>query len=859
MSMGPAPGKSHFQLDTFQVQPSLPEELKGLRDLAYNLVWSWDEPLREVFRRLDRDLWEETYHNPVLMLGTISQDRLLSASRDDSFLAFYKRAFEKFQSYMNDPTWWDRMHGAERPVVAYFSAEFGLAEALPIYSGGLGVLSGDYLKTASDLGVPLVGVGLLYQQGYFKQYLTPDGWQQERYPANDFYNLPVQPVTGTDGSELIIDVSLAGMAVKIKVWKIQVGRVPLFMLDTNLPENQRDLQDITDQLYGGDRETRIRQEIVLGIGGLRALRAAGIRPAVCHMNEGHSAFLALERIRAYMEECNCSFHEALEAARAGAVFTTHTPVPAGFDMFPPDFMDRYFGDFMRQVRISREEFLSLGRGNPLDPQEPFNMAALALRTSAFANGVSKLHGQVSRPLFQRYMPSIPEQEVPITSVTNGVHIRSWVSNEMAQLFDRYLGPEWWSKPADYWVWEKVSEIPDEELWATHERRRERLISVVRRRLVHQMERRGASQAELHKARGVLDTRSLTIGFARRFATYKRGTLLLRDMERLKKILLNRSQPVQVVFAGKAHPRDNEGKELIKQIYSVCQQEDMRRHMCFVEDYDVSVARYLVHGVDVWLNTPRRPMEASGTSGMKVLANGGLNMSILDGWWAEGYRPDTGWAIGVGEEYQDIGYQDAVEGNALYNLLENEVVPLFHRRDEDGLPRGWIAKVKNSMRLLCPQFSMNRMMNEYAERFYLPAARSSTKLEANALERARQLSRWKQNVQQNWPQVRIDNLLSQDGSAPVVGHGLEVRAKVRLGAIEPKDVRVELYYGPLNAERQITEARTAPMKWLSSDAGIHYYSGVIPCERSGLHGYTARVVPAHPDLIHIATTGLIAWR
>ena len=858
MSMGPAPGKIHFQLDSFQVQPSLPEELKGLREMAYNFLWSWDEPLREVFRRLDRDLWEETYHNPVLLLGSISQERLMAATHDDSFLAFFSRAYEKFTGYMKETTWWDKMHGQERPIIAYFSAEFGLAETMPIYSGGLGVLSGDHLKTASDLGIPLVGVGLLYQQGYFRQYLTPDGWQQERYPANDFYNLPVQPALDKEGKPLYVDVTLAGAPLKIKVWKLQVGRVPLYVMDTNIPENPRELQDVTDQLYGGDRETRIRQEIVLGMGGLRALHALGIRPTVCHMNEGHSAFLGLERIRGYMEEAGVTFHEALEAAKAGAVFTTHTPVPAGFDVFSPELMDKYFGDYLRSVRISRDEFLALGRGNAFDAQEAFNMAVLALRTSSYANGVSQLHGEVSRTLFQKYMPNIPQHEVPITSITNGIHIRSWVSNEMSTLFDRYLGPEWWSKPADYRVWEKVAEIPDEELWATHERRRERMISIIRRRMWAQIERRGSPQSELIKARGVLDTRSLTIGFARRFATYKRGTLILRDLERVKKILLNRSAPVQIVFAGKAHPRDNEGKEFIKQIFACCQQEELRRHLVFVEDYDLHVARYLVHGVDVWLNNPRRPMEASGTSGMKVLANGGLNLSVLDGWWCEGYQANTGWAIGVGEEYQDTVYQDAVESDALYNLLENEVVPLFYRRDEDGLPRGWIAKVKNSMRLLCPQFSTNRMLNEYAERFYLPAARFSAHMTANKLERARQLGRWKQAVHQHWPQVRIESLSAADGS-PSVGQGLQVQARVRLGAIEPKDVSVELYYGPLDPERQITDARTVPMQWRSCEDGVHSYTGVIPCERSGLHGYTARAVPAHPDITYLGATGLVAWR
>ena len=851
--------KMNLQLDTFQVQPALPETLKGLREMAYNLVWQWYEPVREVFRRLDRDLWEGTYHNPVLLLGSIAQERLHAAARDDSYMAFYSRAYEKFTNYMKEATWWDKRHGEERPSIAYFSAEYGLAESLPIYSGGLGVLAGDHLKTAGDLGIPLVGVGLLYQQGYFRQYLTPDGWQQERYPANDFYNLPLEPVLTADGQPLYVELRLAGARLKIKVWKVQVGRVPLFLLDTNIAENPRELQNITDQLYGGDRETRIRQEIVLGMGGVRALFAMGIRPVVYHMNEGHSAFLTLERIRACMQEAQVSFREALEGVRAGSVFTTHTPVPAGFDLFSPELMDRYFGGYLKEVRISRDELLALGRATASDSREAFNMAVLALRTSAHANGVSKLHGEVSRGLFQRYYPQVPEAEVPIASITNGVHLRSWISDEIATLYDRYLGPEWWSRPAETWIWDRVKDIPDEELWATHERRRQRMIAIIRRRLHAQLQRRGAPPAELRKARGVLDTNALTIGFARRFATYKRATLLLHDPERLKKILLNPSMPVQFVFAGKAHPRDNEGKEVIKQLVAACQQEELHRHMVFLEDYDIQLARYLVHGVDIWLNNPRRPLEASGTSGMKVLGNGGLNLSILDGWWDEGYRGEAGWAIGGGEEYEDQAYQDYVESNALYTMLEGEVVPLFYRRDEDRLPRDWLTKMKNSMRLLCPQFSCNRMLHEYTERFYLPAARFGARMTANKLERARQLAHWKSNLQQNWSQVRFENLAAQDDGMPSVGGGLEVRAGVRLGAINPNDLSVELYYGPLNAERHITNPRAVPMKWQSCQDGIHYYTGVIPCEHSGLHGYTARAVPAHPDALDSMSTGLITWR
>ena len=657
-----------MKLNSFRVVPALPERLSGLREIAYNLRWSWDDDLRTVFSRLDRELWDRTYQNPVLLVGSVSQERLEALAHDDSYLALYDRALERLRAYINEPTAWDR-RWPDRPLVAYFSAEYGIAECLPIYSGGLGVLSGHHLKSASDLGVPLVAVGLLYQQGYFRQYLSSDGWQQESYPVNDFYNVPVQVATGSDGAPVRVEIDLAGRRLVVQVWRADVGRVPLYLLDTNLPENPPDLQDITDQLYGGDTENRIRQEIVLGIGGLRALRALGLDPAVCHMNEGHSAFLALERIRVLMRDHGLSFREGLEAARSGSVFTTHTPVPAGFDVFRPELMDRYFAAYLRELGIPRAELLALGRPPGADDTAGFNMAALALRTSEFANGVSELHGEVSRRLLNDYFPGLPEHEVPVGHVTNGAHTRSCVSREMAGLFDRYLGPGWTRRPGQEEVWAGVDSIPDEELWATHERRRERLVAFARRRLARQLEQRGASARDVERARGVLNTRALTIGFARRFATYKRADLILRNLERLEAILLSTERPVQIIFAGKAHPADKEGKEILRAVVAFCQREKFRRHAVFIEDYDLVVARYLVQGVDVWLNTPRRGMEASGTSGMKVVPNGGLNLSILDGWWCEGYQPETGWAIGKGEDYQDHAYQDAVESSALYDLLE----------------------------------------------------------------------------------------------------------------------------------------------------------------------------------------------
>ncbi len=847
-----------MRVDAFQVVPALPERLQGLRDLALNLLWSWDDEIRVVFHRVDRELWNRTRQNPVLLLGLVSQARLDELAKDDGFLAFFDRVYARYQGYLKEKAWWEKRY-PEKPLVAYFSAEFGLTECLPIYSGGLGVLAGHHLKSGSDLGVPIVGVGLLYQQGYFRQYLTADGWQQESYPTNDFYNLPVVPVVGPDGRPLRIELPLAGERLLVQVWKAEVGRVPLYLLDTNLEENRPELQDITDQLYGGDQENRVRQEIVLGMGGLRALHSMGLAPVVCHMNEGHSAFLALERTRVLMKESGCGFHEALEAARAGSVFTTHTPVPAGFDAFPQAIMEKYFGNYAREAGISMGELLALGRPPGADPSATFNMAGLALHTSAFVNGVSRLHGEVSRRLLRIYAPNVPDAEVPIAYVTNGAHTWSCVSQEMAGLFDRYLGPDWCRKPGQATTWQDIDSIPDEELWSTHERRRERLVSFARKRLMRQSEHRGATARDLERARGLLDTRTLTIGFARRFATYKRADLILADLERLKRILLDPERPVQILFAGKAHPKDSDGKEKLKAVVSFCQRDEVRRHAVFLEDYDLEMARYLVQGVDVWLNTPRRGMEASGTSGMKVVPNGGLNLSVLDGWWCEGYAPEVGWAIGKGEEYSDHVYQDQVESGALYELLEKDVVPLFYSRQADGLPRAWIARMKASMKRLAPAFSTNRMIWEYAERFYLPAARHFAGLSANGMERARQLAAWKRSVQASWGQVRVEAVRAVRAEPLRVGEGLDVEAEVSLGALRPEDVAVEVYFGPLDPQRQIQEGRAEAMRLLGpAESGRFRYTGRLPCDRSGLLGYGVRIRPSHPDANNLLATGLMSW-
>jgi glycogen phosphorylase len=848
----------------FHVVPDLPKALEGLQTVAYNLRWAWNHDAIELFRRLDRDLWEQSGHNPVRMLGSIAQDRLRDAALDETFLAHLDRVLRSNETYLQATNSWFRRKQAESKEkefrIAYFSMEFGLTECLPIYSGGLGVLAGDHLKSASDLDLPLIGIGLLYQQGYFRQYLNADGWQQQRYPENDFYNLPLHMERDAEGKPLTVCVEFPGRSVHAQVWRVQVGRIPLLLLDTNIPQNNAADQNITDQLYGGDIEMRLQQELILGIGGLRVLAAMGIKPTVCHMNEGHSAFLSLERARMLMEEQKVDFALAQEAGAAGNLFTTHTPVPAGFDVFPADLLHRYFGAYIGPLGLTFEDFLALGRVNRNDAAEQFNMAVLALHNAHQCNAVSKLHGEVTRRMVQASYPNFPEAEVPVHHVTNGIHVRSFISQDMAELFDRYIGGRWSQEISDPTLWTRVDEIPDDELWHIRERQRERLITFARQRLKKQYEQRGMSEYEIRQAREVLNPDTLTLGFARRFATYKRATLLLSDAERIFRLLNDSHRPVQLLLAGKAHPKDDGGKELIRQIVQFSRQSEARNRIVFLEDYDIDLARHLVQGVDVWLNTPRRLMEASGTSGMKVLANGGLNLSIPDGWWAEGYDPRCGWSIGKGEEYPDPDYQDKMEASALYDILEKEVVPLFYDRSVEGLPRAWISRVKNSIRQLVPVFNTHRMVSEYAERFYFPATERYHALTAKEMARARALVEWKARVRQQWSQVRVEKVETQSPSEETlrVGKSLRVTAYVRLGDLTSKDVMVQAYHGPLDVYHQVTHGEPIPMEWKAAEGGVHRFEGEVPCTTSGLQGFAVRVLPQHPDAALPAELPLITW-
>ncbi|MDQ4045248.1 MAG: alpha-glucan family phosphorylase, partial [Chloroflexota bacterium] len=792
---------------TFSVVPSLPPQLERLRDVAANLRWAWNPDAIALFRRLDDQLWEETKHNPVLMLGTIEQSKLEDAANDEAFLLHLERVADELAAYLaSTHTWFDRHHGqVERPMVAYFSPEFGVTDCLRIFAGGLGLLAGDHLKSASDLGVPLVAIGLLYQQGYFRQMLNDAGWQQEFSAENDFHNLPLELARNDAGEPLRVTAPHGDHEVIAQVWLAQVGRISLYLLDTNIDENRPEDRDITDQLYGGDLETRIRQEIVLGIGGCRVLWALGLDPQVFHMNEGHSAFLALERTRRLMEKTGLTFDQAREAASAGLIFTTHTPVPAGHDAFPAHLMDKYLTAWTASFGLGRRELLALGRQNPNDENEPFGMTVLALKMGAYFNGVSELHGVVSREMWQVLWPDVPMSEVPIEHVTNGVHLRSWVSEELGEYYDRYIGPRWRNEPTSEDDWRQAGQIPAEELWRLHNRRRERLILFARRRLAQQLANRGVSQAEINKASEVLDPEILTIGFARRFATYKRATLLLRDMDRLARIINDTNRPVQFIFAGKAHPRDDAGKELIRQVVLASRRPELRGRFVFLEDYDIEIARFLVQGVDVWLNNPRRPMEASGTSGMKAAANGVLNFSTLDGWWAEAWEaqagiPDpVGWAIGRGENYENWDYQDQVEAEDLYDVLEKDIIPTFYDVGSDGLPRGWIARMQATIEKLCPFVNGHRMMCDYVEQFYLPSAERYRSLAGDNLAGARDLAAWRTRLEEHWAEVGVTAIESAPPAEVQVGTSVHAQARVRLGPLAPDDVRVELYMGRLNAD------------------------------------------------------------
>jgi starch phosphorylase len=841
----------------FLVRPSVPPALARLSDLAYNILWSWEPNIRALFRRLDPNLWKEVGYNPVAMLGRVSQATLERAAADPRYRGLYKLACERYDFHVNRPS-----ASSDNKLIAYFSAEYGLTECLPIYSGGLGVLSGDHLKSASDLDLPLIGIALLYQHGYFRQYLNADGWQQERYPENDFYTMPLRPVIDSAGNNLRVSVTLPTGDLLIQVWQINVGRTRLFLLDTNIPENSRaEDRSITDQLYGGDNETRIRQEIVLGIGGLRALQAMGLEPTVYHMNEGHSAFLALERIRVFIAKHKLTFEEALEATRVNNIFTTHTPVPAGIDLFDPGMMYHFFNGYCRDAGIEFDRFMALGRQNPYDRGERFSMAILALKTSNYRNGVSKLHGQVSREMWHALWPDIPVNEIPIASVTNGVHLPSWLNGDLAALFDQYLEPDWRDFKGDFAaikkMWQFVQEIPDEELQEAHRRRKRRLIAFIRERQTLAAQRRKAGSAELRYAAEVLDPNALTIGFARRFATYKRATLLFRDVARLKKILCDKDRPVQIVIAGKAHPKDQPGKTFIREIVQFSRDPDLWKHVVFIEDYDMKVGRELIQGVDLWLNTPRRGEEACGTSGMKASMNGVLSLSVLDGWFDEAFETSGGWAIGDRENYTED--QDALHASTIYYLLEKEIVPTFYDRRDQTSSADWIRRSKLAIMNITPEFDARRMVADYDRKLYQPAHAADAELRAGNLALAHDRARWNARISQVWDRVRFLETAPQPIAPVTSGNSLPVRAVVEMAGLGATDVRVEVVIGKVGSTGSLEDTETYLLPATEQNGSVAVFAMDLTPQTTGRLGYALRISPNHfHDPLTRPCSSLLKW-
>ena len=811
----------------FNVVPAVPSALQTLTDVAANLRWTWDRDTQALFERLDPATWKATGRDPLRLLAGISAERWAELAADPTTVEDCRAAGERLRDAIESPRWFQSRNGSPLGLVAYFSPEFGLSETLPQYSGGLGVLAGDHLKAASDLGVPLVAVGLLYAEGYFRQRLNADGIQEERYPPLDPHGLALSP-TG-----LHVTVDVAGERVLVNVWEVKVGRISLYLLDTNVEGNSDGAANITNRLYGGDNEHRLRQEIVLGIGGVRALRALDLDPQVFHTNEGHAGFLSLERVRELVVH-GVSFDEAVEAVRAGGVFTTHTPVPAGIDEFPADLMAKYFGDYAGQLGTTLEEMLQIGRTDDA-PDGLFNMAVMGLRLAGRSNGVAQLHGAVSRTMFNHLWPDVPVEEVPIGAITNGVHAHTWVGDHVAALLSKSVGPVW--DGADAPSWAGVDHIDPTELWAARAKARAELVTFVRSRMGDAM----------------LDPKALTIGFARRFATYKRATLLLSQPERLRTMLLSADRPVQFVFAGKAHPQDQPGKDMIRDIELFARQLDVNHRIVFVPDYDMAIARMMYHGCDVWLNNPRRPLEACGTSGMKAALNGALNCSILDGWWDECFDGANGWAINSADDDPDLARRDAREATSLFGLLEREIVPLFYNRT-DGVPLGWIDTMKHNWRSLGPFVTAARMVRNYTTDLYEPAAASSRTALADESRVARELASWKQRVRVAWPSVKVVDI-EADTKAAHEGENRHVRAHVEIDGLEPRAITVQALHGSINSEGEFV-GRPLSVTLEQTTDGV--WEADYRVGEAGPYGITVRAMPSHPDLISPVEMGIIAW-
>ncbi|MBR3002330.1 MAG: alpha-glucan family phosphorylase [Clostridia bacterium] len=850
-----------YVFNRITVNPQLPKRIDKLQEVANNLWWSWNTEFLRLFQKIDKDLWENSNKNPIKFLKRVSQEKLEDASKNIFFLKEYDRVIDNFEAYINSKnTWFSNKYPKNKEdLIAYFSAEYGLDQTIPIYSGGLGILSGDHLKSASDLGIPLVAVGLLYKNGYFNQKINGVGVQETEYHDIDLYDLPINPVKDEKGEDLIIYVKFPKRRLYLKVWQINVGRVKLYLLDSDIDKNNEEDRDVTLRLYGGDQEMRIRQEIVLGMAGVNLLKTLGLNPTVYHMNEGHSSFLNLEIIKNIIKEKQVTFEVAKDIASSKTVFTTHTPVPAGNDIFPIDLVEKYFKDFWPRLGLTREEFLKLGMKPTAELQPGFNMGILALKIAGKKNGVSKLHGAVSRELFGDVWPDIAANESPITYVTNGIHTCSWLSPRLKELYNKYLKPYWQDSMFEDKTWEKVKDIPDSDLWQAHQDRKLKLLELVKQNTTERLRREKYSYDEINDIVSKLNPNALTIGFARRFATYKRATLIFKDIERITQILNNQDMPVQIIFAGKAHPRDKEGQDLIKYIHEISMMPQFKGKIFLLENYNIAMSRYLISGVDVWLNNPRRPMEASGTSGQKASVNGVINFSVLDGWWAEGYNQYNGWTIGTNAEYPSYEEQDRADSQSMYYTLENKIIPMYYDKDKKGISQKWLQMMKESIITTGGKYSTARMLVDYTEQLYIPLC-DLTKKYYTDIDNVAEFNSWKHNLILNWKDIKLTQINNLDNITIDAGNNIEVKCEVELPNIDKDNVQVEVYYGKILDDGVVENVSIIPMNLevIDEQNRKYGYTAKIELTTGGNYGYTFRVMPKHEMLLEPSNLNLIKW-
>ena len=850
-----------YVFNRITVNPQLPKEISKLSEIANNLWWSWNTDYLKLLKQIDRDLWENVGKNPVKFLKLVSQERLEKASQNQEFLKHYNIVANNFENYMNSKnTWFSKNYPKnENDLIAYFSAEYGLDETIPIYSGGLGILSGDHLKSASDLGLPFVAVGMLYKEGYFIQKLSKYGEQENNYVKADLNNLPIEAVKDSEGKDLKITVDYPERKLYLKVWKINVGRIKLYLMDSDIDENSEEDKKVTLQLYGGDQDMRIKQEIVLGMGGVKLLKTLGLNPTVYHMNEGHSSFLTLELIKDLMEEKKISFEMAKDITTSKTVFTTHTPVPAGNDIFPLDLVEKYFKEFWPKIGLSREEFLKLGMKPTEKLDNGFNMGILALKNAGKKNGVSKLHGAVSRELFGEVWPNIAANESPIGYVTNGIHTCSWLAQNLKELYNEYLIPYWQDNMQKEDVWKQIKDIPNEKLWNEHQARKMKMLKMVKENTTERLKRVGIPYEEIKEITSKINPNALTIGFARRFATYKRATLIFKDLERITQILNDSERPIQLIFAGKAHPLDKVGQDLIKYINELAMKPQFKGKIFVLENYNIGMSRYLISGCDVWLNNPRRPMEASGTSGQKASVNGVINFSVLDGWWAEGYDQTNGWTIGTNAEFTSYEEQDLADSESLYNTLENKIIPLYYENREENIPNNWVEIMKNSIITTGGKYSTQRMVIDYTNKMYIPLCNLYNTYYSN-LESVAEYSQWKSELNNSWNDIEIKQLNNLSDISMDAGNKINVECEVKLPNIKVENIEAQVYYGKIAENGMVDNIEIIPMKLKAKNETekVYTFEAKIELTTGGDYGYTFRVMPKHEMLLESSDLNLIKW-